>query len=61
MVILVEDEAIWDGLFDDPKERKNLSGHSKDYWHMCLAEEIFRQCPKWSKLQTLYHVFRKFY
>ena len=31
VAILVEDGSIWNGLFHDPKERKNLSGHSKDY------------------------------
>ena len=39
--ILVDDQAIRNGLFHDPKERKNPSGHSKDYWHMRLAEAIF--------------------
>ena len=56
MAILVETEAIWNGLFHDPKERKNPSGHSKDYWHMRLAEEIFRQRPEWLKLKTLYYL-----
>ena len=33
VAILVEDEAIWNGLF-------------QNYWHMRLAKEIFRQCPE---------------
>ena len=41
VAILVDDEAIRNGLFHDPKERKNPSGLSKDYWHMRLAEGIF--------------------
>src|SRR5258706_9244268 len=35
--ILVGDGAIRNGLFHNPKERKNPSGHSKDYWHMRLT------------------------
>lgn len=41
VAILVDDEGIRNGLFHDPKERKNPSGFSKDYWHMKLAEGIF--------------------
>lgn len=37
VAILLDDEAIRNGLIHDPKERKNPSGLSKDYWHMRLA------------------------
>ena len=39
--ILIDNERIRNGLFHDSKERKNTSGHSKEYWHMQLAEGIF--------------------
>ena len=37
----VDDEAIRNGLFHDPKGPQNPSGHPKDYWHMRLAEGVF--------------------
>ena len=43
VAILVDNEAIRNGLFHDPKKCKNPSGHSKDYWHMRLAEGIFQE------------------
>lgn len=41
VAILIDNERIRNGLFHDSKEHKNTSGHSKEYWHMCLAEGIF--------------------
>ena len=41
MAILTDDKRIRNGLFHDGREKSNPSGHSKEYWHMCLAEGIF--------------------
>ena len=42
VAILVDNQRIRNGLFYDPREQKNTSGHSKEYWHMRLAEGIFK-------------------
>jgi len=42
VAILTENESIRNGLFHDPREKKNPSGHSKEYWYMRISEGIFK-------------------